>query len=309
MDNTLKILIIGLFASLFFSSTFILNKYIAIEQGHWFWSASLRYIYMIIILVFGFYFFKGKVYLKELGKEFIENYTFWIFTGSIGFGIFYAPICYVADKSPAWVVASTWQFTIIASLFVLSFFGKKISKRTWIFVILLFIGITLINIDELNYDEMQTQLFAIFLIIVASFAYPIGNQRVWELSNNKDLEISRKKIIDNSFSKLFLLSLGSFPFWILLSFLFDIGVPSTSQFVSIFFVALFSGIIATTLFLLARKKANSPSKLALADSTQSSEVIFTLLIEVLFLGALIPSLIGLIGIGVVLVSLAMLALV
>jgi hypothetical protein len=41
---------------------------------------------------------------------------------SIGFGGFYALICFSADYSPSWVIATTWQFTIIASLFVLMLF-------------------------------------------------------------------------------------------------------------------------------------------------------------------------------------------
>ena len=42
---------IGLLSGLFFSSTFILNRLMSLEGGHWVWSASLRYAYMILFLL------------------------------------------------------------------------------------------------------------------------------------------------------------------------------------------------------------------------------------------------------------------
>ncbi|MFK2823512.1 multidrug resistance efflux transporter family protein [Arcobacter sp. YIC-80] len=293
---TLKIVVYGLLASLFFSSTFIFNKFIAQDGGHWFWSATLRYIYMLLLLCIGFYIFKGYGYLKSLFIEFYNYFLFWSISGSIGFGVFYALICYVADSSPAWVVATTWQFTIIATLFILFFFGKKISKLTWFFVVIIFIGISLINITYISIDNITTQIFNIFLILIASFAYPIGNQLVWELQNNESLCQIRKDIIRNTFSKVFLLSLGSLPFWLILFIVLDVDKPSVNQYISMLLVAIFSGIMATSLFLYARAKANSSSKIALVDSTQSGEVLFTLIFEIIFLTVLLPSSIGIIGI-------------
>jgi len=307
-NNTLKILFYGLLAALFFSSTFIINRYIAIDGGHWFWSAALRYIYMLIILSFGFIMIKGYDYLKTLLLEFFTHFIFWMISGSVGFGIFYALICYVADSSPAWVVATTWQFTIIASLFILSFFGKKLSKLTWTLIVIMLIGIFLINFSYITIDNIKSQLFNIFLILIASFAYPIGNQLVWEAQHNKNfLPNCRKDILKNVFAKAFLLSLGSLPFLVILPLFFKVGMPSNNQFISILYVAVFSGIMATTLFLYARSKANTASKLALVDATQSGEVVFTLLIEMIFLGAAMPSYIGILGVAIT--SMGLLALI
>lgn len=303
MNRTFKIIFYGLLAALFFSSTFIMNKYIANEGGHWFWSGFLRYIYMLIILALGFYFFKGYSYLKSIILEFFTNYIFWIIAGSIGFGIFYAIICYVANSSPAWVVATTWQFTIIASLIILYFFGKKLSKSTWAFVILIFLGIFLINFTYLEIDDITNQVLNIFLIIIASFAYPIGNQLVWEVQKGRFLTNVKQNILKNTFAKVFLLSLGSLPFWLVLSMFFEVGLPSYSQYTLMFAVAIFSGIIATSLFLYARAQATTPQKIALVDATQSGEVLFTLFIEIILLSAILPSSIGLFGILIVLVGL------
>jgi drug/metabolite transporter (DMT)-like permease len=53
-------------------------------------------------------------------------------------------------------------------------------------------------------------------------------------------------------------------------------------------VALLSGILATGLFFLARNRASKPSELAAIDATQSSEVVFALIGEIILLQAPLP---------------------
>ncbi len=64
------------------------------------------------------------------------------------------------------------------------------------------------------------------------------------------------------------------------------------------FIALLSGVIATSLFLYARSLANNSNKLITVDASQSAEVFFALLGEVIFLNAVLPNNIGIIGIFV-----------
>lgn len=40
----------GILAALFFSSTFVLNRAMSLEGGHWLWTASLRYLWMLVLL-------------------------------------------------------------------------------------------------------------------------------------------------------------------------------------------------------------------------------------------------------------------
>ena len=46
----IRLMLTGLAAGLFFSSTFVLNRAMSLEGGHWYWSAALRYFYMVILL-------------------------------------------------------------------------------------------------------------------------------------------------------------------------------------------------------------------------------------------------------------------
>lgn len=302
-DRSYFLLIIGLLSALFFSATFLINRSISLDGGHWYWSGTLRFFYTLLFLTLGFVFFKGFSYFKEVIKEYFKNFIFWSISGTIGFGFFYSLICYAADFSPAWVVATTWQMTILASLFVLAFFGQKISKKIWFFTFFIFMGITLVNLSHFDINNLEPLLLGFLPVLVAAFSYPIGNQLVWEekkkrKENNKDLTI-----LNNSFVKVFLLTLGSFPLWIVLYFITDATVPSSGQYLSVAMIALLSGVIATSLFLYARSHASTPSKLVVVDASQSGEVFFALAGEIIFLSVAFPNLIGLLGLAITIIGL------
>lgn len=300
----LRLMLLGLTAGMFFSATFIFNRAISLEGGHWYWSAALRYVYMVLFLVVGISTCKGVTYLRRVLSEFRRHWEFWIVSGSIGFGGFYALICFAADHSPGWVVATTWQMTIIATLFVLMLFGRTFSKRIWLYSAIVFIGIFLVNISQVESENIMTLLLGASPVLVAAFLYPLGNQLVWEAKHGrKGLPKVDAKLLDNAFAKVLLLSLGSIPFWILLFPFTGATIPSHGQFVNVALVALFSGVIATSLFLSARNSADNASKLAAVDATQSSEVIFALAGEALFLQASLPNLTGLFGMLVACVGL------
>lgn len=307
MTSSSKLLILGLLSALFFSFTFLINRAISLDAGHWFYSGFLRYFFTILFISILLISFKGFSYFKRVLKEFVSNIVFWLIAGTIGFGIFYSLICFAADYSPAWIVATSWQITIIASLIILFFFGKKLSFLTWIFTIIVFIGITIVNISHFELSNIKALLFGFIPVLIAAFAFPLGNQLVWEekekrARNNNDIDI-----LNNAFAKVLLLCLGSTPLWLILYFILDVSTPSSSQVINVAYISLFSGVIASSLFLYARSKANSAKKLILVDATQSGEVFFSLGAEVVFLGALIPSLFGFLGIFVTLFALTLLA--
>lgn len=296
-SNSSFLLIIGLLAALFFSATFLINRAISLDGGHWYWSATLRYMYTLLFLAFGLILFKGFTYFKDVIKEFINHLKFWLLSGTIGFGFFYSLICYAADFSPAWVVATTWQLTILASLFVLWGFGQKLSKSIWIYTFVIVCGITLVNLSHFDISNLQPLILGFTPILIAAVSYPLGNQLVWQAKNKrKNLKDPSVEILNNAFVKVFLLTLGSSPLWLVLFFTLETSVPSSGQFINVAMISILSGVIATSLFLYARSKANTPSKLVAVDASQSGEVFFALMGEIIFLNALFPNSIGLIGI-------------
>ena len=300
----IRLMTIGLIAGGFFSATFVLNRVMSLGGGHWFWSAALRYGYMLFFLGFGIAITKGFPFLKAMGKELFVHGIFWIISGSIGFGAFYALICFSADHSPGWVVATTWQLTIIASLFVLHGFGRRFPKKIWAWALVVFGGVCLVNLGHFEASNLKPLLAGAVPVLLAAFCYPLGNQLVWEATaGRRGMPKIDGHILDNVFAKVFLLSAGTIPFWGVLYFFVDPVPPSSGQWVNTALVALLSGVVATSLFLYARGKADTPAKLAAVDATQCSEVVFALAGEVLFLGAGCPNFLGAIGILITIMGL------
>ncbi len=292
----LRLILIGLLAGFFFSSTFVLNRIMSLAGGHWVWSASLRYAYMILLLTVWLLLFRGtKAVARTLGL-FFDNLIFWMAAGSIGFGAFYALICFSADHAPAWIVATTWQFTIIATLVVLMAFGRRFPKRIWLFCAIVFAGVFMVNVSQAGVVVPAQLLQGALPVLIAAFCYPIGNQLVWEAKTGHGRlpDISSPEL-DHPLARVLLMSLGSVPFWCLLVALTAPPPPSGGQIVNTALVALFSGVMATSLFLFARNESTTGSQLAAVDATQASEVIFALAGEILIIGTALPNALGVLG--------------
>lgn len=295
--SSIYLFLLGTIASLFFSFTFLINRVISIDGGHWYFSGVLRYFYTILFISIILILFKGFKYYKKVINEFCEHAFFWTMSGSIAFGVFYSLICYAANEAPAWIIATTWQFTIIASLIILSFFGRKISLRIWLCILIVFFGIILVNASHFNAEEFSKFFYALIPVLIASFSYPLGNQLIWEekikRKNKPNADLS---VISNAFAKVLLLTIGSSLFWIILYFFTDAIAPSKEQIINVAYIAFFSGVIATSLFLYARSKASTVSQIVLVDATQAGEVFFSLSAEVLFLSLALPTFLGFSGI-------------
>ncbi|GAF58523.1 LOW QUALITY PROTEIN: membrane protein [Psychrobacter sp. JCM 18902] len=373
-----KLILLGLLSGAFFSSTFVLNEVMSAAGGHWFWSASLRYAFMWLILTAIIIMQHGFGRITELMTIFRQHWGFWCITGSIGFGIFYTGICYAADHVAGWVVAATFMFTVVASLLVLLAFGQRFDKKFIAYALLVFAGVVLVNISEglhaaslLDADAVPMKdmlLYGAVPALIAAFSYPIGNQLVWQVSYNarklvpsyqhsKNYPSQRDKnhltyyrstcvvsydlyggrgrflkpplcsnltssllqtliaripaikttLLQNAFNKVWLMTLGSLPFWLVLGLVVHPDLPDTKQVFNTLLVALLAGVAATSIFLYAREKAETSSEVAGVDATQASEVIFALIGGMLLLNNTLPSAMGLIGIALIIVGLILFA--
>ena len=381
----IKLILLGLLAGAFFSSTFILNELMSSAGGHWFWSASLRYVFMLLIITVIIAMQHGFGRIKALMGIFLQHWGFWCITGSIGFGLFYTGICYAADHVAGWVVAATFMFTVVTSLLVLLAFGQRFDKKFIVYAVIVFIGVALVNISEGLHAASITDtvpmsdmlLYGALPALIAAFSYPIGNQLVWQASHNArqrntelqkaaefndqkasisiSIDISEQNepliseaydlpattydatdldsvlqsnntaatsslqnliaripsiettLLQNAFNKVWLMTLGCLPFWLFLGIIVRPDQPHASQIINTLLVALLAGVAATTIFLYAREQAVTSSEVAGVDSTQASEVIFALIGGILLLDNAIPSAMGLVGIGLIIVGLVFFA--
>ncbi|MBU3155663.1 multidrug resistance efflux transporter family protein [Clostridium estertheticum] len=300
-----KALILGIAASFFFAFTFILNQQMNISGGSWLWSSSLRFIFMFPILLV-IMIIKNQLFgvLNDIIKKPIQ----WIIWSTVGFGLFYAPLTFASAYGSSWLVAGTWQITIVAGALLTPLFFKnvetedgifkirnKIPKKSLLMSSVILLGIFLIQFQQAKDISALKAFIGILPVILAAFSYPLGNRKMIEVCNNRF----------STFQRVFGMTLCSMPFWIIISLfsLLTVGLPSEGQVVQSLLVAIFSGIIATILFFKATDLVSSDVRmLAVVESTQSGEVIFTLLGGVFIFHDKIPTLIGLIGIMLVVIG-------
>lgn len=299
MTTFYKALILGLLSAVFFSSTYIFNKSMAMAGGDFLWSASLRYIFTLPIIVLIAFLSKGGI---TLINELRTNPKPWFIWGTVGFGLFYIFLTAAADISPAWLVAGTFQTTIVAGLLISPFIykdhRKKIPKPALIASFIMLIGIAFSQLGEVNNTPVSNIIIGAILIIIAAILFPLGNRKIMLYQEKESIKL-------NAIQKVASMTIGSIPFWIVISIFawYRSGPPSDEVMVQSGLVALFSGIIATVLFFKATSMVSTqPTALGAIEATQSFEIVITLIIEVLFLNAIIPSYFGFFGISLIIIG-------
>ncbi len=138
-------------------------------------------------------------------------------------------------------------------------------------------------------------------VLVAAFAYPIGNQMVNRARHGGS---ETAAALANPAAAVLLLTLGALPFLAGLVLVAAPPPPSIGQLGGTALIALVAGGVATTLFLHARNLSSDPWRIAAVDATQSGEVAFALAGGMLFLGGAPPDLVSWLGLFAVMGGLA-----
>ncbi|EDS76210.1 conserved membrane protein YjlA [Clostridium botulinum C str. Eklund] len=307
-----KSIFLGMLSAFFFSFTFILNSKMNISGGSFIWSASLRYIFMLPIL---YIIMIVRNECSDVIQDILKRPSKWILWSTVGFGFFYAPLCFSSVYSPSWVISATWQITIVAGAILSPLFYKEIKthgevkrqrnsipKKSLLMSLIILIGVFLIQFQQSKTVDLSKSFIGIIAIIIAAFAYPLGNRKMMEVCNGKF----------NTFQRVFGMTMASMPFWIILS-IFGVvknGFPQQKQVVQALLVAIFSGVIATVLFFKATDLVrDDSSKIAVVETTQAGEVVFTIVGEILVLNGAIPSPLAGVGIALVIVGMVLNSLV
>ncbi|MGA9289797.1 MAG: multidrug resistance efflux transporter family protein [Anaerobacillus sp.] len=299
----MKEIALGILASMFFAITFILNRSMELSGGSWMWSSSLRFLFMVpflllIVLV--------RHNLKQVFLE-IRNKPFqWLTWSFVGFILFYAPLTYAASYGPGWLVAGTWQITIVAGILVAPFFyttvqstngnmkkqRQRIQTKSLLISMIILAGVLLIQMQKAIDLPFSEVLIGILPVLLASFAYPLGNRKMMALCEGR---------LD-TFQRVLGMTLASLPFWLILCAFAvrDVGFPSQDQVIQSLIVAICSGVIATTLFFIATDRVRlQPGNLAAVEATQSTQVLFVVGGEGLLLSSPFPESIAWVGIALI----------
>ncbi|CAH0417994.1 multidrug resistance efflux transporter family protein [Periweissella ghanensis] len=301
----LKAIFLGILAALFFSLTFLLNQLNLQAAGYWLWVASLRYLWMLPMIAL-----LGTI--PQLHADFAKVWRaikaapwYWLGWSNVCFVLFYVPLTWSAQFLPGWLVSSLWQLTIIFG--VLTTPLMKVADSTgiaqrltiprnkikWMLVIL--VGITLTTLQAQGLHGVNRGFgWAILAILMAAICYPLGNRQIGIRYGHF-----------NGLERVFGMLLATYPTFIVLSIIsyLRVGRPDSATLLSTFGVALASGVIATVLFFHATALAGQNMEtLATVEATQSFEVIFTVLLGLLFLGHALPSHLQMVGLLIMLLG-------
>jgi drug/metabolite transporter (DMT)-like permease len=292
----------GILASFFFSSTFVLNQAMKLSDGNWMYTASLRFLFMIPFLL-AIVAFRGNLIalLSHMKKRFLT----WFGWSFIGFGVMYAPVCFAAEYEPGWLIAGTWQITIVAGSLLAPLFYKVIStpngpvriresihwKGLGMSLVILF-GVGVMQLSQAGHLSTTDLLFGVVPVTIAAFAYPLGNRKMMEVCEGR---------LD-AYQRVLGMTLASSPLWIgmtIYAFVQD-GLPSAGQTGQSVLVSVSSGVIATVLFFKATDMAKgSTQKLGAVEATQSGEVVFAAAGELLLLPVPVPPALSWIGMSLI----------
>lgn len=299
----MKEIIIGIIAALFFAFTFILNHSMELEGGSWLWSSSLRYFFMLPFLLI-IVAIRGRHGFSNLTAEMKARPGAWLTWSFVGFVLFYAPLTFAAAFGPGWLVSGTWQFTIVAGvllapLFVVMINDKPVRQQIPFISLaiscIILIGILLIQVPQAKSVSTESLLLGILPVIVAAFAYPLGNRKMMNVCGGR---------VD-PFQRVLGMTIASLPAWIILAIyaLMTVGLPSSSQIFQSLLVAVTSGVIATVLFFIATDRVrHDQGKLAAVEATQSTEVLFAMVGEMILLSVPLPTPIALTGLCIIIIG-------
>ena len=303
----IKALSLGVTASFFFAFTFVLNRRIQVSGGHWIWSSSLRFFFMLPML---FPLLVPRKRYRVVFTEIRKNPYSWFLWSTVGFGIFYASISMAASYGPSWLIASTWQITIVAGALLTPLFyetdvgdkrkntRRKMPIRQLAVSAFILAGVALVQAKVEGAALDVFGVIGMLLIVVAAFAYPLGNRKMMNMVPADFGTIER----------IFGMTLCSMPFWAALSIagIASNIMPSRGQLLQTFLVALFSGVVATILFFKSTELVrNDPGRLAVVESTQAGEVVFALIGGLLLSDDPKPSIVSLIGILIIIIGIAL----
>ncbi|ARK25050.1 hypothetical protein SporoP37_10595 [Sporosarcina sp. P37] len=299
----MKAIGIGILSALFFAVTFVLNRSMELDGGSWMWSASLRYFFMVPFLIAIVAMRGGLPGMKREMTAAPRLFFIWSF---VAFVLFYGPLTFAAGYSPGWLVAGTWQMTIVAGVLLAPFFTFQVKTESGeirtlrhripaislMISLVILAGVVLIQIPHASTVSAQIILLGILPLIVAAFAYPLGNRKMMKLVGGR-LDM---------FQRVLAMTLMTIPVWLLLALYAwaTVGLPSASQVVQSLIVAVSSGVIATSLFFMATDMVqHDQGKLAAVEATQSVELLFAMLGEMLLLGLPLPGALSLTGVLVI----------
>jgi drug/metabolite transporter (DMT)-like permease len=267
---------IALLAALFFTFTYVFNRAIATDGGHWAWTASLRYLLTLPMLL---PLMRWQGGIAPVWRALRAHPWPWLACSGLGFVLFYVLLAYAAGSGPSWLVAGSFQFTVIAGMLcaplVYRFTAaddprRRIPRAALAVGVLILVGVLLLQLGHAHGHLDRDGWIALACVLGSAVLYPLGNRLLL-------LHLERTGETLNATQRVFGMTLASQPlWWLVAAFAWQqAGAPSPPQLWLAAGVALSAGVIATILFFQATGMVqHNPVALGAAEAMQAAELLF-----------------------------------
>lgn len=295
---------VALLSALFFTCTYVLNRAAASGGGYWVWTAALRYLITLPIMLLVMPWQGG---MAPVWRAIRAHPGPWLLWSGVGFVLFYLLLSYAAASGPSWLVAGTFQLTVIAGMLCAPLLYRnkhardaraRIPLPALAAGVVVVGGVLLMQVGHSGGQLDRGAWIALAAVAVSAFAYPLGNRGLL-------LHLERAGIELNATQRVFGMTLASQPLWwaVAAGAFVRSGAPPVDQVLFAAGVALGAGVIATVLFFQATGMVrNDPTALAAAEAMQGAEILFATLIGAVWLGEAWPQGRALWGAAVVIVG-------
>lgn len=284
-QREIRAVLYGLAAALFFTSTYVLNRAMANAGGHWAWSAALRYLFTLPLLAIVIALRGG---FAPTWRALRAHPWPWLAWSTIGFGLFCVCLTWASAHAPAWLVAGTFQLTVVAGMLLGPLLYRderaRLPRTALAFGGVIVFGVALMQGAHFHGHLDREAWLALLFVALSAALFPLGNRAIL-------LHLERTGENLDATQRVFGMTLASQPFWWLVAAgaFVQVGAPPPSQMLLAAGVALFTGTIATVLFFQATGMVRTqPAALGAVEAMQAAELLFTSALGALFLGEVIP---------------------
>lgn len=272
---------LALLSALFFTMTYVLNRASASGGGYWAWLASLRYLITLPLML---PLLARRGAMAPVLRSIAAHPVAWLRCAGIGFVLFYVLLSYAAASGPSWLVAGSFQFTVIAGMLCAPLLYRDARRRIppagLLVAALILSGVLLMQVGHASGALDRAAWVALACVLVSAVAYPLGNRLLL-------LHLERSGEPLDATQRVFGMTLASQPLWLLVAgyAALQAGPPTGAQVWLAAGVALSAGVIATILFFQATGMVrDQPLALGAVEAMQGAEVVFAVLLGVLLLG-------------------------
>ncbi|MDO5506285.1 MAG: multidrug resistance efflux transporter family protein [Pseudoxanthomonas suwonensis] len=275
----------GVAAALFFTMTYVLNRASASSGGHWAWTACLRYL-ITLPLLWPLLRWQGGA--APVWRAIRAHPGPWLGCAALGFVLFYMLLSWAASSGPSWLIAGSFQFTVIAGMLCAPFIYRDARRRippaALAVGVLILCGVLLMQVGHAQGRLDPAAWLALACVLGAAVLFPLGNRLLL-------LHLERTGEALNATQRVFGMTLVSQPLWWLLALWAwqQAGPPPGGQVLLAAGVAVSAGIIAAVLFFQATGMVrDNPTALGAVEAMQASELLFAVLLGMLLLGEAAP---------------------